>query len=560
LDLTSVQIQIIHSQRKMMKLSSTSVLFWILSADSVTGLLQPSPLKTRNFQVGREPSQRTSRFTTCSHYGKMILGATSEEIELNMEEIEIDEDDLLAQKEEWMQSLRQCAKTSFRDDTAIEKAQAVFDEMFQAYVKTEDSAFFPDVEVYNLLIETHAYGRDEKGGEEAEMILSRMEDSSVAFVARPNLETYLFVMDAWAMRKNPEKAEAVLARLKERYAETNDDAVKPTIAATNKLIKSYGMRGDIEKAESIFRDSLDKDGELKANHKTWVQIMKAYIPQETGYEQVGDLFSEMRKAYRMGEEEYLPKTDAYNALIRALGHKRNGGQEAEELLFEMIEQYQAGDDDVRPNADSFRNTIAAQLFRRNFSSAKVEQLLQIQEGLHKTTGFPDLKIDTRGNNAALKVMSKTRDARKAIRAKRVIESMKSSGDPENMPTKTSYRSLITACAFTRGSPEESLQAFQVAIETMKDLKEFLGEEPDSGFVGLFLKACSNLMPPSRKRDAVVEKIFTKCCADGLLNDFVLIEFEKAASETLQLETLGGFLEDNVRLPEEWSRNVVNNSV
>ncbi|CAJ1923632.1 unnamed protein product [Cylindrotheca closterium] len=471
------------------------------------------------------------------------------------EEIEFDEGDLLAQKEDWMESLRQCAKTSSRDATAIEKAQGIFDEMFQAYVKTDDMALFPGPEVYNLLIETHAYGSDEKGGEEAEMILSRMEDSSVAFVALPNLQTYLNVMDAWAMRKNPEKAEAVATRLNERYAETNDDAVKPTIAVTNKLIKSYGIRGDIEKAESIFRDSLEKEGELKANHKTWVQIMKAYIPQKSGYEQVGDLFFEMRKAFRMGEEEYLPKTEAYNALIRALGYKRNGGPEAEELLFEMIEQYQAGEDDVRPNADTFRNTIAAQLNRRNFSSAKVEQLLQIQEGLYMTTGFPDLKIDTRVNNAALQVMSKTKDARKAIRAKRIIENMKNSGDPENMPTKRTYRSLMSACAFTRGNPEESLETFQVAIETIKNLKEFVGEEPDSGFVGLFLKACSNLMPPSRKRDAVVEKIFEKCCADGLLNDFVLIEFEKAASETLQLETLGGFLEDNVKLPEKWSRNV-----
>lgn len=472
-----------------------------------------------------------------------------------MNELEVDEEDLLAQKEEWMQSLSQCAKSSIFDDTAIAKAQAVFDEMFQAYVKTDNSALFPGVEVYNLMIETHAYGKDEKGGEEAEMILERMEDSNVAFVARPNLETYLNVMDAWAMRKNPEKAEAVLTRLKKRYAETNDEDVQPTIAATNKLIKSYGMRGDIEKAESIFRDSLDEEGILKANHKTWVQIMKAYIPQETGYEKVNDLFQEMRKAYRMGEEEYLPKTEAYNALIRALGHKGTGGQEAEKLLFEMIEQFQAGDDDVRPTADTFRNTIAAQLYRRNFSSAKAEQLLQIQEGLYRTTGFPDLKIDTRSNNAALKVMSKTRDSKKAIRAKRVVENMKNSGDPDNMPTKTSYRSLLTACAFTRGDPEESLETFQVAIETMKDLKEIVGEEPDSGFVGLFLKACANLMPASRKRDAVVEKIFTKCCADGLLNDFVLVEFERAASETLQLEILGGFLEDNVRLPEEWSRNI-----
>lgn len=537
-----------------MTVNSICVLLFLLCTDSVSGLLQPSAFKTQNIKFGGQQSSQHA--TTCSPPDKIGQRSMSQELEFDMDEIEVDADDLVALKEGWIQALYKCAKTSSRDDTAMAKAQEIFDEMFQAYVKTDDSALFPGVDVYNLLIETHAYGRDEKGAEEAEMILSRMEDSSVTFVARPNLETYLNVMDAWAMRKNPEKAEAVLTRLKERYAETSDDAVKPTIAATNKLIKSYGMRGDIEKAEAIFRESLDEEEDMKANHKTWVQIMKAYVPQEAGYEEVGELFREMRKAFRMGEEEYLPKTEAYNALIRSLGHKRGGGQEAEELLFEMIEQYQAGDDDVRPNADTFRNAIAAQLYRRGYSSAKVEQLLQIHRGLYETTGFADLQIDTRVNNAALKVMSKTRDAKKAIRAKRVIDGMKASGDPENMPTKRSYRSLMTACAFTKGrNPEENLEAFQVAIDAMKEVRELVGEEPDSGFVGLFLKACSNLMPPSRKRDVVVEKIFTKCCEDGLLNDFVLIEFEKAASEALQLEALGGFLEDNVRLPDEWSRNV-----
>jgi len=545
-----------------LKINAVALVCLALGVDPASGLLQPSTLKTRNYELGRQRFKRTiPTGATPSPNAEVNLGATREEVfEYDMEDEDLDVDDMMSKKEGWMESLRHYAKSSSQDSQAIENAQAVFDEMFEAYVKTDENSLFPGVEVYNLLIEAHAYGRDENGKyengcEEAEMILARMEDSDVAFVARPNQETYLNVMDAWAMRKNPEKAEAVLVRLKERYAETDDEKVQPSVEASNKLIKAYGMSGDIEKAESMFRKSLDEEGELKANHKSWVQMMRAYASQEKGYEQANSLFAEMRKAYRMGEEEYLPKTDAYNALIRAFGMKRDGGVEAEKLLFEMIEQYQAGEDDVRPNAETFRHAISAQKFRRNFSSAKVEQLLQIQEGLYQTTGYADLKLDSRVNNAALAVMSKTRDAKKAIRANRIIEKMKSSGDIDNMPTRKSYRAVLAACAYTRGTPEESLEAFQFAIDTMKEMKEFLGEEPDSSFVGMFLKACANLMPPSRKRDAVVKKIFAKCCSDGLLSDFVLNEFERSASESLQLETLGGFIDDNVRVPEEWSRNV-----
>lgn len=535
----------------------SSILYFVLSAiqaDTASSLL---PSTTINTHGRLQLSQRTR--LAISSPTKVHVG-TDEEEYLEIEDDEdYDIDDALAKKREWMKDLEHLAKTSSRDSNAIPQAQAIFDEMFEAYVRTDESALCPDVNVYNLLIEAHAYGRLEGGGDEAQLILSRMEDDSVTFAARPNLKTYLNVMDAWAMRKDAEKAEAILKRLEERYAKTNDASLKPSVEAFNKLIKSYGMQGDIEKAEALFRKSLDEVGGLKANHKSWVQIMKSYASLEDGTEKVQALFQEMLKAYRMGEEEYLPKTEAYNTLIRALGNKRDGGEEAESMLFEMIDQYQSGEDDVRPNAETFRQTISAISSRKKMSGVKVEQLLQIQDGLYQSTKSPDLKPDARLNNAALAVIARSRDSKKANRAKRLVAKMKKSEDPANMPSRRTYYSLLSACAFTQGTPEGNFEAFQIAVDTMKESKEYLGQEPDSGCTGMFLKACANLMPASRKRDTVVENVFTKCCADGVLNDFVLKEFERAASEALQLEFLGGFLADDVRLPEEWSRNVVNNS-
>eukprot|EP00980_Cylindrotheca_fusiformis_P004687 scaffold992_cov116-Cylindrotheca_fusiformis.AAC.22 len=541
-------------------ISKSSLLYVTILAiqiETASGLLPSSSTRTGNIQARLSLSHRTRLAVTSSPIKVHVGNDNDESFEIEDGE-EVDIDSFLAKKEKWMQDLVHFAKTSTRDATAVSKAQDIFDEMYDAYVKTDEIALLPDVNVYNFLIEAHAYGRQKNGGDEAQLILTRMEDQSSPFVARPNLETYLNVMDAWAMRKDAEKAEAVYNRLEERYTQTNDESIKPTVEASNKLIKSFGIQGDIEKAEAIFQKSLDEDGELKANHKSWVQMMKAYASLEDGTEKVQDLFRKMLQEYRMGEEEYLPKTEAYNALIRALGNKKDGAEEAEALLFEMIEQYQSGEDGVRPNAETFRHVISAVLTKRNFSGAKVEQLLQIQNGLYESSKSPDLKPDTRLNNAALNAIARSRDSKKATRAKRLVTRMKESGDPNNMPSKRTYYSLLSACAYTKGSPEENFEAFQIAVEALKEAKEYLDEEPDSGCIGMFLKACANLMPATRKRDAVVESVFTKCCSDGLLNEFVLNEFEGAASEALQLEVFGGFLEDDVRLPEEWSRNVVKN--
>lgn len=474
------------------------------------------------------------------------------ELDGDCEEYEID----LAKKEEWMEELRRLARITSQDTTAVQKAQDVFDDMFEAYVMTEETIMWPGVDVYNLLLEIHAYSRNPDGAIQAEKILSRMEDPSVEFIARPNLQTYLNVMDAWAMRKDPTKAEEVLKRLEKRYEDTGDEDILPSVNAYNKLIKAYGMKGDAEKAEEVFVSLLDKDMDdpLRANYKSWVQIMKAFASLQDGTEKVQALFREMLKEHRMGQEDYKPKTDAYNTLIRALGQKFNGAEEAEAVLFDLLGRYRAGEEDVRPNGETFRHVLTAQRRRKHVSGAKVEQLLQIQEGLHATTKEDDLKIDGRLYNVALYSISRSRDSKKAIRARRIVDKMKELEEEINHVTVRTYFNLLSACAYSDGTPEEKLESFQIAVDALKELRESLSQEPDSSCFGMFLKACANLMPESRKRDAVVENVFRKCCNDGLVDEFVLSEFERASSQALQLEILGGFLDDDVRIPEEWSKN------
>jgi pentatricopeptide repeat protein len=455
---------------------------------------------------------------------RRLYSTASGEVEIELEEDEYDFESTRSFAE-YQDDLQHLARTTSKDPTAAAKATKLFDHMFEAYIMTEDAALWPNTTIYNLMLEVHAYSRDPDGATEADRILQRMEDPETASVARPNLETYAKVMEAWAKRRQPAQVEQVLERMQTNSQSSDDDLQVDTVIY-NRMIRAFGMAGDADRAASILDkmlESVDEDEAsiLKPDYKTFVYTARAFATpkyKDTGVEKIKSLMEKMTT----GEEDWEPRTEMYNALLRALSYRKGGAREGEQVLYEMIEKSSQGQEEMRPNAESFYNVIQAY-------------------------------------NAAMAAMSRARDPKKAVRSKQLMDRMKEqykSGDDSFAPTLFSYQSLLNSCAFTTGEPEDKLAAFQIAVDALKELRESDYLEPDSSAYGLFLRACANLMPPSRKRDAVIENVFLKCCKDGFLSQNVLEEFENGASEELQLKVIGGFLEDGVQPPEEWSRNVV----
>jgi pentatricopeptide repeat protein len=497
----------------------------------------------------------------------------------NEHELDEDEYDFEATRSfaEYQDDLIYLAKTTSQDPTAARKASKIFDNMFEAYIMTEDSAFWPNTDIYNLILEVHAYSSDPDGAVSANQILDRMQDPETASVARPNRETYAKVMEAWAKRKQPDKVEHVLEQM-QTYAATAtatnaDNELSADTFIYNRLIRAYGMAGVADKAAGVLDNMLEDKGDninIKPDYKTWVYTARAFATpkfKDVGVEKIRSLMAQMQEGHANGETDWEPRTEMYNALLRAHSYRkggaRNGGaREAEKILYEMIAQSRQGKEEMRPNAESFYNVIQA--YRRVSDSGvavKVEKLLELQEALKDADGNA-LKVTARTYNAAMAAMSRARDPKKAVRSKQLLDRMKeryTSGDDSFAPSVFTYRTLLNSCAYTDGEPEDKLAAFQIAVDALKELRESEYLDPDSNAYGLFLRACANLMPASRKRDAVIENVFLKCTKDGFLSDNVLAEFENAASEELQLKIIGGFLEDGVQPPEEWSRNVVSYS-
>jgi hypothetical protein len=188
---------------------------------------------------------------------------------------------------------------------------------------------------------------------------------------------------------------------------------------------------------------------------------------------------------------------------------------------------------------------------------KAEKLLKLQESMTKSPS-DNIKPDSRAFNAVLTVIARSPDPKKATRAKllldRMIEEYKK-GDKALAPNLRSYNAVLTACAFTNGEPQQLLDTFKVAVAVLNDLRASRSLSPDATSYGLFLKSCGRLMPPSEKREAVVESTFRKCCADGQCGENVLEELSEAASSKLCEKLLGGSIEEGVRIPAEWSNNV-----
>lgn len=449
----------------------------------------------------------------------------------------VNKDAVFGSYKDYEKELNHLVTVSSRDETASKKAMQVLDRMFQAHIVTDDVSLWPDVPIYNLLLQVHAYSKDPEAMDAAELIVQRMEDTTNSGAPPPNLETYDVLMEGWNKRKLFDKVQTTFYQL--HASGTLDTNIY------NKLIQAVGMAGDADKALSILEGMLQNDdATLRPNEKTWVQVLRAFASR-------GDSATVKSLLTRMEQSGWKPTKQAYNALLEALS--KTSSKEAESVLYQMMAA------DLVPDNESFYHVIHSYRNIKDTAGTafKVEKLLSLQDALVKQHGGGKLHPTARTLTAAVAVVAKDRtDSKKAVKAKRIFDRI----EHFNL---YAVQCLLKACAYTARSSEatDKLAAFQIAIDAFNQARQLQGQTPQkaadcSSIYGLFLCACHNLMPATKKRDAVLESSFRQCCAAGYVNDFVLEQLERAASDELVLKLLGGFFEDGVEPPAEWSRNVL----
>jgi hypothetical protein len=301
-----------------------------------------------------------------------------------------------------------------------DQAQALFDEMYEAYIMSEDPSLWPNTTIYNILLDTYAWSQAKDGAEKAQHILDRMEDMTVESIARPNVLSYMHVMDAWANRNAPIQAEAIMKRMQSRFDLTHNQDIYPDTKAFNKLIGAW-MKSDkidnAEKAEMILQSMIDDyetNGNQRVipNQKSFVNVMRCYgkLKTDSGLQKVRELFDTISRLYRVtGNAELQPDTQIYNELINAIAQNKemsDHSQQAESVLYEMLEAVKMGHDVLQPNAATFRHVIYGYKGVTDAGVAfKIEKLLE----LARNSG---VEINASLYNSAIQVIAWTRDVEK----------------------------------------------------------------------------------------------------------------------------------------------------
>mmetsp|Transcript_7212 Transcript_7212/g.9367 ORF Transcript_7212/g.9367 Transcript_7212/m.9367 type:complete len:563 (+) Transcript_7212:70-1758(+) len=487
------------------------------------------------------------------------------------------------------------ARQASHDETAVQRAQALMDEILQSQSGDDDDGDSDNIELYNALWETYAYGCNFPDG--ANIIAQQMENQPSVV----NLESYAHLLDAHTQRSNLDQVKAVLELLEQQ----DNGLLQPDITIYNKVLRAYSKMGHADAAVELVDQLLEESGAMvdeedddvddkvnydeskRPNAKTWMYLLRALAFQGRVPEIMQQMQKSMLEGYRLyGQDDWKPNAQCYNALIRAIlnssATQKDTSTQVEGILYDMIRLYREeqeghvndGDEDddndendlslksMRPNQETFQ--LVLQCFRGETSAGvavKVETFLNLQRGLAESNNDPSLQPNRRTYNTAISVLSRSRDPKKAIRAERIWQAMSDADDESCSPNLITLRNIMNVCAFTRGTPEARLGAYQVAVQVFNQVRSEKDEDDSANIVvqiyQLFFKATFNLMAPSPKRNDVIQKVFHKCCQDGYVTDRIVTEIVRGDENgKLQLKFFGGFVEDAAqRLDPTWSRNV-----
>ena len=120
------------------------------------------------------------------------------------------------------------------------------------------------------------------------------------------------------------------------------------------------------------------------------------------------------------------------------------------------------------------------------------------------------------------------------------------------PNVISFNAVLNACEHTGPSPDAMEEALKIACAVFDQVRKESTVEPNHVTKGTFLAAVGALIPSATSRQEIVALVFSKCCRDGLVSNFVLRKLESVA-ETEYRDLLQGHTVS--KLPLDWTCRV-----
>ncbi len=410
------------------------------------------------------------------------------------------------------------------DPNAISKIQDLFQAMEDSYRNGNKSARPDSVSINTLHVAFNKYRRTIPTSkvDHNERLLALEEEYKIP----PTFLSQNILMESIIKSGRadaPELAYSILAAMEEDF-KCGQAEMKPDQCSYSTVINAYIMyqRDDrAEKTEQILQRMWDlhrNHGGRRPDVDVYNSVLNAYASMESPHalERVKELLHDMEH----GEAGGFPKPNlvTYNTVIKAMrsGSKEEGAVFAENIL-ETLENMGQREPMYLPDNYSYTSVISA--YGRSNSRKKAEKALEILT--------------------------------------RMMVSYEN-GNRNAIPTTYSFNAALNACAFVEGNEPEKAAAFETAMKLNKlRQKSPYCIQPDSTWYGTMLRACSSLLPPSKRREIEVDRFFREACSMGCVGRLVTTQLKFAATPEQYRQLTEREVEDRIvlkELPNEWTWN------
>lgn len=324
---------------------------------------------------------------------------------------------------------------------------------------------FPNTITYNTVI--HAWAKSSSSGDDAcqavEEILRQMWfQSGTNLYAKPNVSTYIAVIDCAARRSHAEKAESYLTEMMELYQSDpirNAD-LRPNSQVYNTVMNAYAKSGSAQKAQSILT-RMEKEEHMAPNTVSYNTVLHSFAKSTGGLDAAIEAETILQKMHLLSASE-MPDVASYVAVIDcwAKSGTRNSGEKASSLLNDMIQLYQSDKikyANLRPMTQVFNAVINAWAKSGAGVQAPMEAqaLLSQMEDMRSRYGILDIMPDTITYNTIITAWAKSRggvDA--ALQAEKILHKMHqiyNAGNIHVKPNVKTYGSVIDCWANAAGT-------------------------------------------------------------------------------------------------------------
>jgi hypothetical protein len=377
------------------------------------------------------------------------------------------------------------------------------------------------------------------------------------------------VMEALSKSGDPKsgwRAEGILLKMQELY----EDGVlnmEPTFDTFQKVIDSWvnsTEEGSAARANDVLTlaERLSHDGKdrLMPDHRGFLSVIEAWSKsrEPDAPERILELVGKMKKRYDQGERLFALNGEAYAALIEAYSNSGNpeaaklaksvfdatpakfkntelynaligaqGGDaiSAESILQDMHQGYVDGNEQVQPNTESFNQVLLA--WSRSGSPMAAWRADGIFNRMNelRSTGQLPVKPNARTFDVVIFTLANELGADGALKVERYLELLKEyyrSGEPDCMPSATSYTEAIRAWGSNVEDPRSVLRAKALLDEMHELAREGIsGVQPDRNTYSVYLQALAR--STAEQKAEIAQDVAIMMKSDGIRPEGHLLE-------------------------------------